>query len=143
MKTRSLFVVVVILGLLAGCSSVGGKETATVLSSAEDLAAALEAQGIMAVKGERIEQPFFSVPAVLLNTADTGIQVFEYADEAAAQADSELVASDGSSVGTSMPFWVGAPHFFHSGKLVVLYLGSDESLLTALEAVLGPQFAGR
>ncbi|NIM93557.1 MAG: hypothetical protein GTO18_07580 [Anaerolineales bacterium] len=40
-------------------------------------------------------------------------------------------------------FWVGAPHFFRSGKLVVLYLGSGESLLNALEAVLGPQFAGR
>lgn len=143
MKTRLLFVVVVILGLLAACSSAGGKEPSGTLNSAEDLLAALEAQGISAAKGERVEQPFFSVPAVLLNTAETGIQVFEYADEAAAQADVELVAPDGSAVGTSMPFWVGDPHFFHSGRLVVLYLGSDESLLTALEAVLGSQFAGR
>jgi len=143
MKTKLLFVAVVILGLLAACSSAGGKESAGALNSIEDLIAALEAQGISAAKGDRVEQPFFSVSAVLLNTAETGIQVFEYADEAAAQADSESVASDGSSVGTSMPFWVDDPHFFRSGKLVVLYLGSDQSLLTALEAVLGPQFAGR
>ena len=63
--------------------------------------------------------------------------------EAAAQADADLVAPDGSSVGTSMPFWVDDPHFYHSGKLIVLYLGSDQSILTALEAILGPQFAGR
>jgi len=143
MKTKLLFVAVVILGLLAACSYAGGKESAGALNSIEDLIAALEAQGISAAKGDRVEQPFFSVSAVLLNTAETGIQVFEYADEAAAQADSESVASDGSSVGTSMPFWVDDPHFFRSGKLVVLYLGSDQSLLTALEAVLGPQFAGR
>lgn len=143
MKTKLLFVAVVILGLLAACSSAGGKESAGTLNSVEDLIAALEAQEISAAKGDRVEQPFFSVSAVLLNTAETGIQVFEYADEAAAQADSESVASDGSSVGTSMPFWVDDPHFFRSGKLVVLYLGSDQSLLTALEAVLGPQFAGR
>ena len=70
-------------------------------------------------------------------------QVYEYADEAAAQSDAALVDASGSTIGTSQPFWVDVPHFFRSGKLIVLYVGSDESVLLALEALLGPQFAGR
>ena len=61
----------------------------------------------------------------------------------AAQAEADQVAPDGSSVGTSMPFWVGDPHFFKGGKLIVLYLGDDADILSALESVLGEQFAGR
>lgn len=144
MKTRSLLIAGVILALFAAaCSSAGGSEVSGSLNTADDLIAALEGQGISVSKGEQIDQAFFSVPALLLNTSETGFQVFEYADEAAAQADADLVAPDGSSVGTSMPFWVDDPHFFRSGKLIVLYLGSDQSILTALEAILGPQFAGR
>ena len=42
-----------------------------------------------------------------------------------------------------MPFWVGDPHFFNSENLIVLYLGSDPAILSALESVLGEQIAGR
>jgi hypothetical protein len=35
------------------------------------------------------------------------------------------------------------PHFFKSGRLIVLYVGEESSVLKALEAMLGPQFAGR
>jgi len=144
MKTRSLLIAGVILALFAAaCSSAGGREASGSLNSADDLIASLEGQGISVAKGEQIDQAFFSVPALLLNTSETGFQVFEYPEEAAAQVDADLVAPDGSSVGTSMPFWVDDPHFYHSGKLIVLYLGSDQSILTALEAILGPQFAGR
>lgn len=145
MKLRYLFVLVVLLGLAASACSGngGGAEPDGTLSTVGDAAAALEDQGLPVTRGEEVEQPFFSVPAVMLNTADSGIQVFEYADEAAAEADAELVAPDGSSVGTSMPFWVGDPHFFRSGNLIALYVGADEAILDTLEAVFGPQFAGR
>lgn len=144
MKTRSLFVVIILLGLFAGaCSPAKEGESSGALNSVEELIAALEGQGVSMTKGEQFEQAFFSVPALLLNTDETSIQVFQYADQAAAQTDAELVAMDGSSVGTSMPFWVGDPHFYQKSRLIVLYLGSDENLLSALEAVMGPQFAGR
>jgi hypothetical protein len=34
------------------------------------------------------------------------------------------------------------PHFFRSGKLIVLYVGANESILKVLQASLGAQFAG-
>jgi hypothetical protein len=144
MKKLYVSVLVILLALLASaCSSVGEDNDAIDLSTVDDLIAALEAQGLSVSRGEQLEQPFFSVPAVSLNPAEVSIQIFEYADEAAAQEDAALVADDGSAVGTSMPFWVADPHFFQTGNLIALYLGSDESVLSALEAVMGPQFAGR
>lgn len=144
MKIRKLVFMIVLVGLVAAaCSSGGEKETAGSINSIQDAIAALREQGLSVTQGDQFEQPFFSVPAVLLDLPGSGIQVFEYSDEAAAAADAEQVAADGSSVGTSMPFWVDDPHFYREGKLIVLYLGSDQVILEALEAVFGSQFAGR
>ena len=38
--------------------------------------------------------------------------------------------------------WMATPHFFKSGKLIVLYLGDDVAVMTLLTGLLGPQFAG-
>ncbi len=144
MKTRHFLITVILLTIFA--TACGAKsDTADTASpkSAQDLAAALQQQGIEVQIGEQISQPFFSVPATLLNTAETGIQVFEYGDASTAKAEADLIAPDGSSVGTSMPFWVGDPHFFNSENLIVLYLGSDPAILSALESILGEQIAGR
>jgi hypothetical protein len=35
------------------------------------------------------------------------------------------------------------PHFYRSGRLLVLYLGGDPVILETLSLILGPQFAGR
>jgi len=71
------------------------------------------------------------------------VQVFEYRDNATAETDAQLVSPDGSSIGTSMPFWVGPPHFYKVEKLIVLYVGENEDTIGILDSVLGPQFAGR
>jgi hypothetical protein len=71
-----------------------------------------------------------------------GIQVFEYADEAAAAAEAELVAPDGGSVGTSMVTWENSPHFYKAGRLIVLYVGDEGATIDLLEPVLASQSAG-
>jgi hypothetical protein len=71
------------------------------------------------------------------------LQVFEYADERDAEAQAKLVDPRGDSVGTTMVNWVDAPHFYRGGKLIVLYVGTNQDVIKALEDVLGPQFAGR
>jgi len=53
------------------------------------------------------------------------------------------VASDGSSIGTSMPFWVGDPYFYYKEKIIVLFVGDNPVIEELLESVLGSQFAGR
>jgi len=90
-----------------------------------------------------IEQPFFSVTGVSIQVNGASVQVFEYNSAEDAVADASLVSLDGSSIGTSMPFWVDDPHFYYIERIIVLYVGDDPAIEELLESVLGSQFAGR
>lgn len=89
-----------------------------------------------------MSQVFLSVEGQIIQVNDEDVQVYEYPDEAAADADAAQIPPDGASFRTVMVTWIAPPHFFHTGRLIVLYVGNDAEVLTALEAVLGPQFAG-
>ncbi len=71
------------------------------------------------------------------------VQVFQYSNAAAADAQAALVSRDGGAVGTTKVHWMGPPHFYKKEKLLVLYIGDNEKMLKTLEAVLGRQFAGQ
>ena len=71
------------------------------------------------------------------------IQMYEYADAKAMATDTSKVSPDGGSVGTSMMSWVGPPHFFKKGRILVLYVGNDQKTVDVLASAMGPQFAGR
>ena len=89
-----------------------------------------------------ITQPFFSVNGFVIKVNGADVQVFEYSDVNAAENEAKSISPDGSSVGTSMPFWVAPPHFYKVEKLIVLYVGENENTIGILDNVLGPQFAG-
>jgi hypothetical protein len=111
--------------------------------SAKNLIDALRAAGGEVESEGAIEQPFFAVPARAIIVNGEGVQVFEYPHAAVADAQAATVSRDGSQVGTSKPFWIGAPHFYKKANILVLYLGDDEKVLKLLQNVLGQQFAGR
>jgi hypothetical protein len=102
----------------------------------------LRAAGAPVERRGGVEQPFFSVDGKMVEVHGEDVQVFEYSDAAAAEAEAALVSSSGSTVGTTKIQWVGPPHFFRKGRLIALYVGDNGRVLKALEAVLGPQFAG-
>ncbi len=91
---------------------------------------------------ERVRQPFFSVAGRVLTINDETLQVFNYRNVSAADAQAKHVAPDGMMIGTSKPSWMAPPHFFKKGRLIVLYVGASESILAILRATLGAQFAG-
>jgi hypothetical protein len=103
---------------------------------------ALSAAGLTIEPGDQITQDFFSVPGQVIRVNGEDVQVFEYADEAAAGQEAATISPDGGSVGTTMVTWVATPHFYQSGRLIVLYLGDNAEILGALEAALGTQIAG-
>jgi hypothetical protein len=107
------------------------------------LVRAIRKSGMSVRRGGRVSQPFFSVRGRTLNLGGESVQVFEYAKAAAAGRDAKRVEPSGSGVGTSMPMWVGTPHFYKGGRLIVLYIGSDQSVIKALEDAFGAQFAGK
>lgn len=103
----------------------------------------LRAAGATVEPAGAVSQPFFSVKGQVIKVNGEDVQVFEYTDAAAAEAEAATVSPDGRSIGTSMVTWVAAPHFYKTGKLIVLYIGNNQTTLAALETALGPQFAGR
>ena len=103
----------------------------------------LRVAGVSVLPAEAVNQPFFSVQGKIIKVNGEDVQVFQYAHAATAAEQAALVSPDGNAVGTSMPHWVGSPHFFRKELLLVLYLGDDEKVQRALEVVLGQQFAGK
>jgi hypothetical protein len=107
------------------------------------LIAALEASGATVEVGESITQAFFIPEGSILKVNGADVQVFEYESAEAMENEASQVAPDGGSIGTSMVTWMDTPHFYKAGRIIVLYVGSDETILNLLESVIGPQFAGR
>lgn len=99
--------------------------------------------GLSAQPAGQVRQPFFSVPARLIAIDADQVQVLEYADERSARADAARISPDGGTVGNSHVDWIAPPHFYRTGRLLVLYVGNRTDVKTALEGLLGPQFAGR
>jgi len=103
----------------------------------DDLRLAAES---VAITG-KVDQPFFSVPAQNIVVNGEDVQVFEYLDSTAAKSEAAQISADGSSVGTTMVSWVAPPHFFTRGRLIVLYVGENIAVMSALTDVLGKPIA--
>jgi hypothetical protein len=92
--------------------------------------------------GGRVSQPFFTPQGQIIKLNGEDVQVFEYVNKEEAFQEVMQVSADGSSVGTTMITWIDSPHFYQSGKIIVLYIGNTPELVGILTEVLGPQFAG-
>lgn len=140
---------ILVLGLLVVTitSACGARATATQTSTkVEDqasLVSALTAAGATVETGDSITQDFFTPEGHILRINGQEVQVFEYQDASVMESEAAKVAPDGGSVGTSMMTWMDAPHFYRIGRLIILYVGSDQTVLNVLNKVIGPQFAGR
>jgi hypothetical protein len=110
---------------------------------------ALQAQGLAVTEVGPLQQPFLQPQSGAILQISGGdlsataeVQVYEYADAGAAQADSSQIGPDGNPR-TAIIEWIAPPHFFRTGRIVVLYVGSDPAVLDVLSQLLGPQFAGQ
>lgn len=121
-----------------------GEHMHTGLALLDELISVFEDAGATVSLAETLDQSFFTVEAqvVLINEIQA-LQVYEYPDEKSAMAEVALVAPSGSPIGTSQVSWMMPPHFYHSGHLVVIYIGADADTLELLDTVLGNQFAGQ
>lgn len=104
---------------------------------------ALRAEGLTVEAAGEVSQPFFSPEGRAFTVAGENVQVFRYPSVRAAEAEAKKVNAEGTSIGTSAAMWVGPPHFYRGGRLIVLYVGDNKTVTKALGAVLGAQFAGK
>lgn len=119
-----------------------GESRAGLVTDYASLVANLHAAGASVKPGKEVDQPFFSVTGKMIEVHGEDVQVFQYPSAAAADAQAAQISPSGTTVGTTKIHWVGPPHFFKTGSLLVLYVGDTDKVLKALDAALGPQFAG-
>jgi hypothetical protein len=117
-----LVAVMAMLMLSVACNSQQATvETADAsVDDSKDLIAGLKAAGAVVEVTGTVSQPFFTPEGQVITVDGQDVQVFEYESEADAKAEADLVAPDGSSVGTSMMTWIATPHYYGSGQLIVL-----------------------
>ncbi|HEX9389366.1 MAG TPA: hypothetical protein VF918_23775 [Anaerolineales bacterium] len=150
MKSPFLMVLLLIIAfVVSGCAN-NSKATAPAVTTEplamEDkasLISALEASGATVETGEPVSQAFFSPEGSIIKVNGADVQVFEYESVDAMESEASQVAPDGGSIGTTMVSWMDTPHFYKTGRIIVLYVGSDKVVLDLLGKALGPQFAGR
>jgi hypothetical protein len=136
----SIFSILVLV--IAACGSQAAGPAADKPLDLDGLTSALAEQGAAVTENGTVLQPFFEPEGQVLSINGQDVQVFEFASQEAALEAAGTIAADGGSVGTSMMAWMDTPHFFQSGRLILLYVGSDGATLDLLSAAAGPQIAG-
>lgn len=117
---------------------------ATLVSSA-DLVRALTREGATVAEHGRAPRdafPFFSPRATRLSVAGDDVHVFQYPTADEAMREAAHVSPAGSPIATTQVTWMSPPRFYRRDRLIVLYVGTDQAVARALEAVLGQPFAG-
>ena len=78
-----------------------------------------------AVAGERVEQPFSSVPAQLIDVSGGTVQVYEF--ETIAEAINLAIGIEQNQ----QIDWIDSSHFFRRGNVFAIYIGNDAGVLEA------------
>jgi hypothetical protein len=114
------------------------------------LVEALRAAGATVARGEVLpvsSNPFFTVDSTRLDVNGGHVGVWEYSTPGNAERQAAQVSADGYEIRTGPTSlthvdWIAPPHFYRQSRLIVLYVGRDRGVMTLLEGLLGPQFAG-
>ena len=84
--------------------------------------------------------------AVSREAPEVNVGFWEFVDDQAARNAAEMITPDGSGLtgrdGGVLIEWAAPPHWFRTGAVLAVSVGSDERTLGLLTQVLGPQFAG-
>src|SRR5215472_98178 len=165
---RQLFVVALLLLLLfavaglTACGShsaqAGSQNTPSAQHTQVDqmnynyLIAKLRASGAKVMPGAAINQPFLDIPGRMLVVNGEQLQVYEYASVADANQQAARISPDGTAfttvsssgmpVGATQVDWVRPPHLYKAGRVIVIYIGTNNTVMHLLAGILGKQFAG-
>ncbi len=119
-----------------------GETTTSDEPAAPSITESLAASGVEVEEGETVAEPLFEVEGHALTVNGQEVQLYEFADAAAAEEQAALVAPDGTSIGTTPVSVETTPHFYHKDNTIAFYAGDDAAVLAALEVVFGAPFAG-
>jgi len=102
-------------------------------------------------EGETGRDFFYDAECRIVRVNGIPIQVYEYANAKAMEAEASCVSPDGFSItkdwgdgkcSDRMVGWLETPHFYKAGRIIVIYIGNNCSMISLLKNGLGKQFAG-
>ncbi|MDF2521046.1 MAG: hypothetical protein K0R84_1674 [Clostridia bacterium] len=98
------------------------------------------------VKQAAEDKQAFGVPRQSIVTDKAVFTVYEFNSEEEAKLNASYISPGGSSIKTpNMSWyitWANHPHYYQSGKMIVLYVGRDAKVLYDLRIIMGKQNAG-
>lgn len=118
--------------LLAGAGSQGNE-----IGGYAEFVDAVRNEGAQVQPQEAVKQPFFNISGPVLLVNGSRVQVFDFGTEQFQQAASEQISADGFTIGTTVVDWVDQPNFWAKDRIIVLYVGTDASIINLLNRVLG------
>ena len=150
-QLQKVFVFILSLFLFAcGSQDSTAEPSSGVEMDAVSLVDNLRAAGAIVNVGEAFPDPltlFMYQSRHLITVNDQNVQIFEFFSSTEADAAAQTVSPSGFSVSRPGEVvvieWIGTPHFYKTGRVIVLYVGDEPSVLSVLKEVLGLQFAGR
>lgn len=101
-----------------------------------------EAGLVVSDRGEKIRQPFLSVPGELLAVSESDLQLFIYPSIASREADSRTLQPATAAPIDAAVSWRQPPHLIVSGKLLAILLTHNEHLAERVADVLTARHAG-
>ncbi|MGH9462303.1 MAG: hypothetical protein ACRD1X_13870 [Vicinamibacteria bacterium] len=142
--TLAGFLLVVALSSAACDSSPNSDITAPteVTFNLADLAEIIFARGYPIEVGDEGVIEFLPIPVRHFTVFGEDVLVLEFVGPNTAAAFASTISPDGTTVNGREVDWPATPHFFLSGQVIAIYLGNDLSTISALQEIMGPQFAG-
>src|SRR3990167_2055217 len=122
---RRLLPLLAISVLLSACG--GSNLTGSVTPGVDGQPASVELH-----EDDTVSLPGFSVDGHVLSRDGEMVAVFEYGSEDDSQADRDKVSGDGQSIDGNAITWTDSVHFFHHGRVIVVYVGNNEDMLGKL-----------
>lgn len=110
----------------------------------DDLKRDVEEKGYITNQVEDTEKPFFSVENTNYIINDEKFSVYQYNkdDKVKLEDDIKSITDNGMKINDVNMNWNKAPHIYKKGRLLVIYLGDNEIVLTEAKEILGQPILG-
>ncbi len=96
-----------------------------------------------------VKKDFLPTTRKRMVLGEEAIDIYLYSNNKKMEKDSENIDSGGCQYTSTGIFsknfnvsWVSEPHFYKKGKIIVLYVGTNEKIISDLKDIFGEEFAG-
>jgi len=135
--------------IMTACSSTQGSPSSHGMNY-KTLLKDLQAHDTTVVPDGDVSQSFMHAQGHIIKIRSEQLQVYEYSTVADANTQASSISPDGSTFTTksftgtsgSIVDWIKPPHLYKQGRVIVIYIGTDSTIMQTLTKVLGKQFAG-